>query len=142
MKKGWTIGNDFTGKLHYESWTGVTNGTEGRIATVDGATEAGHPDAMQVKVLDAEFGSDKAGNVTVGKSFGDFELHATGAGLNGDHAGIGESQITGKNTVSGNEITYTPGTAVKALMWGAAIGGSAALAAPAIAARVLQAALQ
>jgi hypothetical protein len=30
---------------------------------------------------------------------------------------MGESQPTGKNTVSGNEITYKPGAAVKMAMW-------------------------
>ena len=142
VKKEWTIGNDFTGKLHWESYTGVTTGTEGKIATLDGSTEAGKPDGLQLKVADVEVGADKSGNVTVGKDFGLAEFHATGAGLLGDHAGIGESQPTGKNTVSGNEITYTPGTAVKALMWGAAAAGSVGGAAAGLVERLIQSALQ
>jgi hypothetical protein len=137
-----TYGNSFTGTVTVESYTGVTAGTDGKIGTLDGSTEAGKPDGLQLNVADVEVGADKSGNVTVGKNLGPAEFHVTGAGVLGDHAGIGESQPTGKNTVSGNEITYKPGTAVKAVMWGAAAAGSAALAGTAIAVRIFQSVVQ
>jgi RHS repeat-associated protein len=142
LKDSHTFGNSFLGTVTVESYSGVTTGTEGKIGTLDGSTEAGKPDGLQLNVADVEVGVDKSGNATVGKNLGIAEFHVTGAGLLGDHAGIGESQPTGKNTVSGNEITYKPGTAVKAVMWGAAAAGSAALAGTAIAVRIFQSVVQ